>query len=210
MKSPVCMRRPTSSNNQLTPTVTPSSFRRCSSMGHESGANNVLAKSTTTRNQGRVAAREYRFHAQGRNQQCSETEQNRRVSLPVIIGFPLSLQNRDEAQWSKLQNLGMTVADEAKFVAMRDYILKLANNASRCVPDNICAFDRDTHPKVVALLPACDWNPTTKRSSVRQGTSSSKSFPWSLRPSFSNRAPPTSRVPPAARATCWLDSVRPE
>ncbi|KAG6380174.1 hypothetical protein JVT61DRAFT_8263 [Boletus reticuloceps] len=36
----------------------------------------------------------------------------------------------DEVQWSKLQNLGMTLADEAKLVAMRDYILKLANNAS--------------------------------------------------------------------------------
>lgn len=43
-------------------------------------------------------------------------------------------QNRDEAQWSKLQNLGMTLADEAKLVAMRDYTLKLANNASRYVP----------------------------------------------------------------------------
>ncbi|KAG9307924.1 hypothetical protein JVU11DRAFT_12894 [Chiua virens] len=45
----------------------------------------------------------------------------------------VSKQNRteeDEAQWSRLQNLGMSVADEAKLVAMRDYILKVANNAS--------------------------------------------------------------------------------
>ncbi|KAG1795617.1 uncharacterized protein HD556DRAFT_1471709 [Suillus plorans] len=36
----------------------------------------------------------------------------------------------DEVQLLKLQNLGMTSADEAKLTAMRDYILKLANNAS--------------------------------------------------------------------------------
>jgi hypothetical protein len=40
---------------------------------------------------------------------------------------------RDEVQLLKLQNLGMTSADEAKLTAMRDYILKLANNASRLV-----------------------------------------------------------------------------
>lgn len=39
--------------------------------------------------------------------------------------------SRDEAQISKLQNLGMTSSDEAKLLAMRDYILKLANATSR-------------------------------------------------------------------------------
>ena len=60
----------------------------------------------------------------------------------ISVGPRLSSRNRDEAQWSKLQNLGMIVADEAKLVAMRDYILKLANNASRCVPDDVCSYDR--------------------------------------------------------------------
>ncbi|KIJ16339.1 hypothetical protein PAXINDRAFT_132235 [Paxillus involutus ATCC 200175] len=36
----------------------------------------------------------------------------------------------DEVHLLKLQNLGMTPADEMKLLAMRDYLLKLANNAS--------------------------------------------------------------------------------
>ena len=40
-------------------------------------------------------------------------------------------KNRDEAQLTKLQNLGMTSNDEAKLLAIRDYILKLANAMSR-------------------------------------------------------------------------------
>jgi len=43
------------------------------------------------------------------------------------------MRKRDEVQLTKLQNLGMTSADEVKLTAMRDYILKLANNASRLV-----------------------------------------------------------------------------
>jgi len=38
---------------------------------------------------------------------------------------------RDEAQLSKLQQLGMTSTEEAKLVAMKDYILKLARAISR-------------------------------------------------------------------------------
>ena len=49
----------------------------------------------------------------------------------------------------------MTLADEAKLVAMRDYILKLANNASRCVPNIVCACDQIL-TNVLALLPAYD------------------------------------------------------
>lgn len=41
--------------------------------------------------------------------------------------------NRDEAQLAKLYNLGMSSSDEAKLLAMRDYILKLANAMSRSV-----------------------------------------------------------------------------
>jgi hypothetical protein len=40
---------------------------------------------------------------------------------------------RDEAQLSKLQQLGMTATEETKLLAMRDYILKLANAISRFV-----------------------------------------------------------------------------
>jgi len=43
------------------------------------------------------------------------------------------MRKRDEVQLLKLQNLGMVSADEAKLTTMRDYILKLANNASRLV-----------------------------------------------------------------------------
>lgn len=43
------------------------------------------------------------------------------------------MRKRDEVQLLKLQNLGMTPADETKLTAMRDYILKLASNASRLV-----------------------------------------------------------------------------
>ena len=40
-------------------------------------------------------------------------------------------RNRDEAQMSKLQQLGMNSTEEAKLMAMRDYILKLARAISR-------------------------------------------------------------------------------
>lgn len=45
-------------------------------------------------------------------------------------GLGRNKSEEDEAQLLKLQNLGMTSADEAKLTAMRDYILKLASNAS--------------------------------------------------------------------------------
>ena len=38
---------------------------------------------------------------------------------------------RDEAQITKLQQLGMTPNEEAKLLAMRDYIWKLAQAISR-------------------------------------------------------------------------------
>ncbi|KAF4603205.1 Serine/threonine-protein kinase [Pleurotus pulmonarius] len=43
---------------------------------------------------------------------------------------PRSRSDDDDAQLKKLQNMGMTSADEAKLLAMRDYILKLANAIS--------------------------------------------------------------------------------
>ena len=45
---------------------------------------------------------------------------------------------RDEVQLLKLQNLGMTSADEPKLMAMRDYIIKLATNASRLACLIVC------------------------------------------------------------------------
>jgi hypothetical protein len=59
----------------------------------------------------------------------------------MLIAF-----DRDETQISKLQQLGMTTSEEAKLLAMRDYILKLANAISRLVsiyfisPTNIHYF----------------------------------------------------------------------
>lgn len=116
-------------------------------MGHEGRSDDVLEKSAKACDQDRVSTRKHRLYAQG---DCSQAWQNRGVSVPISVGSSLTA-NRDEAQWSKLQNLGMTLADEAKLVAMRDYILKLANNASRCVPNSVCA---NTHPSVSAFLPA--------------------------------------------------------
>jgi phosphoinositide-3-kinase regulatory subunit 4 len=43
----------------------------------------------------------------------------------------LNLRYRDDAQIVKLQQLGMSSAEEAKLVALRDYILKLANAIKR-------------------------------------------------------------------------------
>ena len=43
----------------------------------------------------------------------------------------LSLHLRDEAQLNKLKELGMTPGEEAKLLALRDYVLKLANAVSR-------------------------------------------------------------------------------
>ena len=39
--------------------------------------------------------------------------------------------SRDEVHIAKLQQLGMTHAEEAKLLALRDYIVKLANVISR-------------------------------------------------------------------------------
>jgi hypothetical protein len=113
-------------------------------MGHEGRADDVLEKSAKACDQDRVSTREHRLSAQG---DCSQAQQDRGVSAPLRVGSSLTA-DRDEAQWSKLQNLGMTLADEAKLVAMRDYILKLANNASRCVPNSVCA---NTHPSLSQL-----------------------------------------------------------
>ncbi|KAF9224775.1 ARM repeat-containing protein [Gyrodon lividus] len=55
------------------------------------------------------------------------------VSMRKVGSVNVARQTKteeDEVQLLKLQNLGMTPADEMKLLAMRDYILKLANNAS--------------------------------------------------------------------------------
>ena len=46
-------------------------------------------------------------------------------------GGRAELRTRDEAQLQKLRQLGMTAVEEAKLMAMRDYILKLANAIGR-------------------------------------------------------------------------------
>ncbi|KAH7928336.1 ARM repeat-containing protein [Leucogyrophana mollusca] len=52
----------------------------------------------------------------------------RKAGSASVIGRNKS--EEDEAQLLRLQNLGMTPADEAKLLAMREYILKLANTTS--------------------------------------------------------------------------------
>ncbi|KAG2366341.1 hypothetical protein BDR07DRAFT_1606901 [Suillus spraguei] len=63
------------------------------------------------------------------------------------VGIGRNKSEEDEAQLLKLQNLGMTSADEAKLTAMRDYILKLANNASSFAsrPRTEPEFERNLH-----------------------------------------------------------------
>ena len=41
--------------------------------------------------------------------------------------------NRDDAQITRLQQLGMNQFEEAKLLALRDYIIKLAHATARCV-----------------------------------------------------------------------------
>ncbi|KAG2073960.1 hypothetical protein BDR04DRAFT_1179492 [Suillus decipiens] len=62
-------------------------------------------------------------------------------------GIGRNKSEEDEVQLLKLQNLGMTSADEAKLTAMRDYILKLANNASSFAsrPRTEPEFERNLH-----------------------------------------------------------------
>jgi phosphoinositide-3-kinase regulatory subunit 4 len=50
----------------------------------------------------------------------------------VLARLQCSPYYRDEASLSKLRQLGMSTSDEAKLVAMRDYINKLAGAISRC------------------------------------------------------------------------------
>ncbi|KAH7910911.1 hypothetical protein BJ138DRAFT_1126480 [Hygrophoropsis aurantiaca] len=52
----------------------------------------------------------------------------RKAGSASVVGRNKS--EEDEAQLSKLQNLGMTPSDEAKLLAMREYIVKLANTTS--------------------------------------------------------------------------------
>ncbi|KAI0080417.1 hypothetical protein K474DRAFT_1589825 [Panus rudis PR-1116 ss-1] len=55
-----------------------------------------------------------------------------RESLAAVrsAGVPRSRSEEDDAQLAKLQQLGMTSSDEAKLMAMKDYILKLARSVS--------------------------------------------------------------------------------
>ena len=54
-----------------------------------------------------------------------------RESPFLIMTCHLRHSCRDDAHLQKLQNLGMTPADESKLQAMRDCILKVATNNSR-------------------------------------------------------------------------------
>ena len=48
----------------------------------------------------------------------------------LLYGWLSMMVNRDEMHLTKLQQLGMTPSDESKLLAMREYILKLANATS--------------------------------------------------------------------------------
>ncbi|KAJ1301055.1 hypothetical protein OPQ81_003473 [Rhizoctonia solani] len=64
----------------------------------------------------------------------------------VVLPRPGSKGDEDEAQIVKLQQLGMTSTEEAKLVALRDYILKLANTIK-----SFTARDKDEN-EVVNIL----------------------------------------------------------
>ena len=51
----------------------------------------------------------------------------------TILPEVLTTIRRDEAHLAKLQQLGMTPSEESKLVAMREHIVRLANNTSRWV-----------------------------------------------------------------------------
>lgn len=51
------------------------------------------------------------------------------VAFQVLV--PTDSVLRDDAQLTKLQQLGMTPSEEVKLLAMRDYVLKLALTSSR-------------------------------------------------------------------------------
>jgi hypothetical protein len=53
------------------------------------------------------------------------------MSPPIYIVAPFDRLDSDEAQLSKLQQLGMTLDEEGKLLAMKDIIRKLANNLAR-------------------------------------------------------------------------------
>ncbi|KAF9078567.1 hypothetical protein BDP27DRAFT_1378971 [Rhodocollybia butyracea] len=60
----------------------------------------------------------------------AETPRDSVASVRKVNTSFKNLSEEDEAQLVKLQQLGMTSAEEAKLMAMRDYILKLANAIS--------------------------------------------------------------------------------
>ena len=108
-------------------------------MGHEGGFEDPVLAVTSQREE-RVAAGEHGDCASRRR--CGFPREVGRVRLffpvrIVVCGYdcPTSdrnvKRNRDEAQMSKLQQLGMNSTEEAKLMAMRDYILKLARAISR-------------------------------------------------------------------------------
>ena len=49
----------------------------------------------------------------------------------MLSRLPDCCASRDEAQISKLQQLGMNCTEEAKLVAMKDYVVKLSRTISR-------------------------------------------------------------------------------
>jgi hypothetical protein len=97
------------------------------------------------------------------------------------------MRKRDEAQLLKLQNLGMTSADEAKLTAMRDYILKLASNASRLVL-LYCLLDSLTE-LVIVLRPEQEQSQNWKGIFARWETLNCRSYLLFLRRSSSSQNP---------------------
>lgn len=62
------------------------------------------------------------------------------------IGTLCLVPFRDDAQIVKLQQLGMSSAEEAKLVALRDYILKLSNAVKRCaLPISFLSLTKSFH-----------------------------------------------------------------
>ncbi|KAF9007713.1 hypothetical protein BDZ89DRAFT_1144434 [Hymenopellis radicata] len=64
--------------------------------------------------------------------------------------MPKSRSDDDEAQIVKLQQLGMTQSDEAKLLAMRDYITKLANAISSFASRLSCDPETEVNLKTIA------------------------------------------------------------
>ena len=100
-------------------------------MGDE-GRSDAVLEEPPARGEARVAAGQRRDDAQDREPGGAEGSFGRVSGCAVERKKESAeLRTRDEAQLQKLRQLGMTAVEEAKLMAMRDYILKLANAIGR-------------------------------------------------------------------------------